>query len=255
MVEHENFVQILKSEYESSKRNNFRYSLRAFSKKINTSPSAVSEILNGKRRVTRKSMEQILSILGRNESISHKNKSKNINSNRKYKTLANKYWFLIHDWHYFAIQSLADTDDFKNCPNWIANRLNISTSRAQEALEVLFDLGLILHIGEEKYKSSNEYFFAESKTPSDIIKESHIQSLDLSKNSLFKTPLEFRDFSSITISLDPKDLPIAKEKIKRFRRSLNNFLERGNKKEVYKLNIQLFPLSTINNEIYKEQND
>jgi transcriptional regulator with XRE-family HTH domain len=42
------------------------FSLRAFARKLEMSPSAISELLNGKRRVSRKLASRIVGNLGRN---------------------------------------------------------------------------------------------------------------------------------------------------------------------------------------------
>ena len=53
------------------------------------------------------------------------------------------------------------------------------------------------------------------------------------------------------MAIDPENLGEAKNMIKSFRKRLSKKLESGNKKEVYKLAIQLFPLSRG----YEEKSD
>jgi hypothetical protein len=47
----------------------------------------------------------------------------------------------------------------------------------------------------------------------------------------------------MTMAIDPKKLPQAKERIRDFRRGLSEFLESGNRSEVYRINIQLMPVT------------
>ena len=51
------------------------------------------------------------------------------------------------------------------------------------------------------------------------------------------------DITGITMAIDSKKLKEAKKRITNFRRSLAEFLESGTRDSVYRLNLQLFPLS------------
>lgn len=251
-MEHTKFKEILKNKLDTSQKHNSKYSLRAFSRDLNISPSALSEIINGKRRVADKTMKAILKQIGEDKSFIDQKKRP-----IKRRKILNQEFILIKHWYYFAIQSLADTEGFKLCSRWIALRLNISVARSKRALEELLKHNLILKNPDGSFNSSDEQIFAESPIPSKIIQSNHKQSLELARYSLEKDCLELRDFSSMTIAIDPNDIPIVKEKIKRFRRNLNSFLENGKKKEVYRLNIQFFPLSTPleDGEIQKSKKD
>ena len=51
--------------------------------------------------------------------------------------------------------------------------------------------------------------------------------------------------TSVTMSIDPEKLEQARNLIQEFQERLDNFLESGEKKEVYQLTISLFPLQTL----------
>lgn len=70
----------------------------------------------------------------------------------------------------------------------------------------------------------------------------HKENLKLAEKHLI-TNFDLSDYSSMTMAIDCELLPEAKELILNFRRQLMRFLESGKKTEVYKLNIQLFPLT------------
>ena len=239
------FKEFLSSKFEQSKEINKNYSLRAFSNRLKVSPSTLSEILNGKRRVGEKTIKSILEKLNADQELKENITRDSLDKKPPaHKYISTDQFQIISDWHFFAVQSLAETEDFFACPKWISKRLNIPETKAKNALEILQKNKLLIKDENDKLCSSNIHLATFSKIPSDVIQESHRQGLELAKDSVSNTPLELRDLSSITIALDPKDLPIAYEKIKRFRRSLNRFLETNEKKEVYRLNIQLFPLSS-----------
>ena len=69
-----------------------------------------------------------------------------------------------------------------------------------------------------------------------------------SKSKLDDVPVEFRDFSSMTIAVDPEKLPEAKAVIREFRQKMASLLRDGNKTEVFQFALQLYPLTDMNSE-------
>jgi uncharacterized protein (TIGR02147 family) len=68
------------------------------------------------------------------------------------------------------------------------------------------------------------------------------QAIHSMENDSFET----RDLSSTTFTLDPEFIPYAVDRIRNFRRSLTKELENlGNRKEVYALTVQIFPLTQV----------
>ena len=239
-------IERLSNEFTRARAKNPSYSLRAFSNRLGIQVSALSEILNGKRIISKKMGFRILSGLGINPV-----ESKNILSQSKIEDEAHlslDYFKAVSDWYYFAILSLAEISNFKADPDWISHRLNISRKEAKIALDRLIKLEMLVENEDGSYEASGIQY----KTPTDILnislKNHTIQTLELATKSVVNDPVEKRDFSTITMAIDPLNLDEAKKMIKSFRKRLSKKLESGNKKEVYKLAIQLFPLSRENNE-------
>jgi uncharacterized protein (TIGR02147 family) len=67
--------------------------------------------------------------------------------------------------------------------------------------------------------------------------------LVLAGNALDEQSFEERDFSNITIAVDPSKLEAAKKKILEFRKEMAQLLEGAEAKELYQMSIQLFKLS------------
>ncbi len=62
---------------------------------------------------------------------------------------------------------------------------------------------------------------------------------------LKQVPLEKREYTSITMAIDPKNIPRARRLIDRFQDKVVAILESGEPTEVYNMNVQLFPLTQI----------
>ncbi|MCB0413801.1 MAG: TIGR02147 family protein [Bdellovibrionales bacterium] len=248
-MDQESFQLYLKSSFDELQSKNSSYSLRAFARKLEISPASLSEILNGKRKVSSQKAKKILerlclpkakigkilgSLLAEQDSIS------------AFEEISLDEFHVISDWYYFAVQSLSETQGFNPDPSWIAQRLNIKKVEAQKALDRLLDLGLLKKNKKGVLSSTSKSIATPTDQAHGALRKSHFQTLSLAEKSLEKDAVELRDFSNITIAMDPNDLPKAKKMIRDFRHRLCEVLESGEKKEVYKLGIQLFSLSNLN---------
>ena len=122
------FVQkILQKHLIRSQAKNPTYSIRSFARRLEISPSALSEILNGKRKISlqmakrlllktsanAKEMEQALRLF----KGSSKTEEKETNG---FEEISLQQFNIIADWYHFAILSLAETDDFRDEPEWLS---------------------------------------------------------------------------------------------------------------------------------------
>jgi transcriptional regulator with XRE-family HTH domain len=235
-------IRLMKEEWLGGQRRNARFSLRAFARRIGLPPSAISELFNGKRGMTARmarrvvqgmalppeSGEAILALFAGPPPHAPASRA------REFVQLRADQFHVISRWFYYAVLSLAETRDFRPEPRWIARRLGISTADARKALERLTRLGL-LPVGAPVTTTTD--------IPDSWLKSSHFENLDLAVRSLEEDPLLERDFSSMTLVGDPARLPEAKARIRKFRRELTAFLESGDKKEVFQLNVQFFRLT------------
>ncbi len=115
----------------------------------------------------------------------------------------------------------------------------------KEALEKMIRTGLINETtGGRLRRSAPKY-----KTTDDVLnialRKAHAHNLVMARESLEKIETPLRDFSSITLAMSPEKLPRAKEMIRKFQDDLADLVETGDRTEVYKMCIQLFPLTIL----------
>ena len=122
-------------------------------------------------------------------------------------------------------------------------KLRKNKSQVEKAIERLLKLkmlklekGILVNTGLSYHSEDND-------AHSTANKRSHIQSLEEASWSLHADDLDSRDFTSLTISLDLKDLPKLKAAIRNFREDVDELCKSENATEVYKLAIQLYPLT------------
>lgn len=239
----------LRQELVRCRSKNSAFSLRALARRAGIHSSALSEILNGKRVVSKKVSERIMSRLGVDPDVrsqvsaSLENRKPKPIDKRRLQLDADQHQY-IADWFYFAILSLLETNTANSSPDWVAKRLGLSPEVAKQAIVRLERLGLIRKNGQRLELTRRSV-----KTPDDIklpaLKMVHQQNLDMARETLFQVEIDKRDFSAITMAIDPKRIGDAKKLTRRYLGEMEKLLEQGERTEVYKLCVQLFPLTVL----------
>jgi transcriptional regulator with XRE-family HTH domain len=238
--------ELLAQEFLRRRSKNGRYSLRSFARDLKLSPAVLSEVLNRKRDLSKKSLLKVceqLHISPRERALLIEKKSALSDvDDSEFLLLKEDTFQLMSNWYYMAILSLAETQDASAEACVVAKRLGIQEFEAKEALSCLLRLKFI-EVVSGCLKRTVQPVMTSTDIPSSAIKKYHAENLKLAEESLYRDPVELRDMSSINMAIDPGLLPEAKDMIKKFRRRLSRFLESGKKKEVYTIAIQLFPVS------------
>lgn len=229
------------------------YSLRKFAQRLEVSSSALSEILRGKRNVSKnravnfaqkmqvneQTMTRIqaaFSDSGRLESLSTvKNPLKEI-------IISEKEQEIMADWLCFAIVCLIRTEGFKSDITWIATRFGVDEKRVTEALRLLESAGTIHRTEAGEYRDLPVCYRTSESFPAALDSTRQIKGL---KNAItaLEQPGRNRVGNFSTISGDPEKLKEAELLIEDFLKRLSLFLADSDKKEVFELSIQLFQLS------------
>ncbi|MBI3016446.1 MAG: TIGR02147 family protein [Deltaproteobacteria bacterium] len=253
-------------EYELTKRTqkNPHYSLRAFSKTLKMSVAQLSRILSGTRPLTLKASEAITEALalspeeknhliqliitkGQRQHSSSTQKRSHASTNKDtFLDLSIDAFTTISKWYHYAITELTFLKAFQSDPIWIAKILGINANEARAAIGRLKRLG-ILEEKKGRLTKASKPLTTTQDIPSAAIRSFHKEVLEKAILSLEQHEVHERDMSSMVMAADPKNIKTAKEKIKKFRRSLCKFLESGKPSRIYTLGIQLFPLSKGDN--------
>ena len=161
------------------------------------------------------------------------------------KNLSVEEFGLISEWYYFVILEMFNLNEFKFDFTWIACRLNISVAKVENAIIKLESVGLIKRDENGLLMPVDEFFSIEDcNYSSQAMRDRQKKILNMSINSIDEYEKTQRDHSSITLAVDKKLLPEIKNKIKKFRRSLGNYIAKNSEEadEVYEIQISFFPL-------------
>jgi uncharacterized protein (TIGR02147 family) len=243
LVEHQPYHSLLQEAFQARREKNPSYSLRAFSRALGISPTTLSKVFRYERNLSPRNLQKLGVFLELSpfeiEKLSLRKMAKRVEPTAR--RMAEDEFHLISDWFHFAILNLAKIPSSRFDAGWISRRLAIGRVEANGALKRLERMGLIEKKGRRLVRTSAR-ILTTTDVPSRALKKFHRQQLNLAIEALQNVPVERRDITSVTMAVDPARLTLAKKKIAEFRDLLSDFLEGGEKKEVYLLSFQLFPL-------------
>lgn len=224
-------------------RKNSSYSLRALARDLGISKTTIHDVLNNGRKLSNRTIQKLKASLNLDDKIVKSLKEDRLGkSNQGRVILLDDEFSLIKDWHYLAILNLAKLkENFCNA-SWVAARLAITFETAEKALGDLLKMGLIENRKGKIYRTSKA-LTTSVDIPSESIKEHHRQSLVKAIDALEEVSVDLRDYTSVTYAINPADLKDVKKLTTKFHRKLGKFLPTKNATEVYRLNIQFFPLT------------
>lgn len=229
---------------------NPQYSIRSFARASGISHTVLSLVLSGKRRLSKKATAQLADFLELNpdhksQVLSH---FTNFAEPSEYQDLSLDAFEVISDWYHYAMLSALELPDAKWDARWFAKQFGIQALEAKLAMERLQRLGLV----EEKngkWKQTSKPIRVDNKVSTAATRKFNKQLLERAIEAIEQNTIEERDFSSTTFAMDPKLIPYAAAKIRKFRRELVAELEaKGSPEAVYQITMQLFPVSKLNKE-------
>lgn len=260
-------IEAIKTEYLRRHAKNHSYSLRAFSRLLGVSSGRVSQLFSGKRQLTLKTGEKICDALGYSAEDKRKflaaietqrsgskradaqieNEFARINEREAIELTAAEEAIVCDPIH-FAIIALMETSDFRSEIQWIAQRLARTSIEIRAALANLTAVHLVHQTPAGKLslvKVKNGIVRTRSDVSSKSLQRAHKKIMKEAVATLSDVNVLMRDMSSMTMAIDLKNIPKAKILIRNFRRKLAAMLEEGDQTEVYRLAVQLFPVSNL----------
>ncbi len=238
-------------------RNNPHYSLRAYARDIGIHPATLSQIINGKRGLPFKDADFVAKKLNLGpkehalfkESLLQKKstlESIKVSAEDTRVMLDDSFYRIIAEWEHYAVLELFNLNDFTRTKAEVAAKLDLTINRTEVVITNLIMAGLI----EVDSAGLLSKVHSDVKTTEDItsqaLRDSHKEALHMGLSKIDTVPVELRDYSSSTLALDISKVPEAKLIIRDFRRKMAALLSQGEKKEVYQLAIQFYPLSSMN---------
>lgn len=257
------YQDLLLEEFRARKMRNAHYSLRAFARDIDMPASKLSQNLRGLCGISRGKGEQIADKLQMRDDekqlflaliesqharsrVARQQAEGALQKIREEKIdeLSLEKFATIRDWYHMAILEMTEIQGFRSDPAWMADKLGLPVSLIQEAIRRLQALDL-LTLDKSELRQTHKDLELGGEAPSRTIREHHKQILTKAMVSLDSIDPEKREYASMTVSIDSRNLPELKKQLRSFQKKMARLSGDGKKDSVYVLSFQLFPLVTL----------
>ena len=237
---------ILQQEYLARKERNPSYSIRAYSRQLGISKTAILEVLAHKRNLSSKNALKVAEHLGLSPDATKRmlTEIRGLDSTSldlNYHTLNEDSFNVISEWYHYAILNLAKFKRHKADPYWIAKHLGITSVEARSAILRLERMNF-LEVKNNRLCRKVGSLNTTEGIPSAALRKYHKQNLLLAIASIEQDGIEDRYNTSITMAIDSSRLKEARKLFLKFRDRMCTFLESENPDSVYTLGLQLFPV-------------
>ncbi len=149
-------------------------------------------------------------------------------------------------WYLPAVRELTASPQFHNDPAWIGATLqpNISVDEATHAIETLLQLGL-LHKDENGQLKQRNSFVSTGALPGGLhLRNYHAEMMKRATVAMELFPSHQRDMTSLTMCISADAFERIKTRLADLRREIVDMCETDvAARQVFQLNLQLFPLS------------
>lgn len=269
------YTDFLHREFQKRKERNSSYSMRAFGRDLGIAPQQLCKIMLGRCGLSSSKVDIIVKKMSlsdyeaklfrllveskhsRSSSLRQKaeQESKFLIAEKILKTVDANECPEFLQWYMAPIVLLTELEDFKPNHKYIAKKLSISEKTASKAIALLFEKGFLIADENGRWTAGkNNYAFVGNKLSS-LLRKQYSDLIDKAQKSVHQEPFQFRDITSSIMTIDPDDLDLLREEIKKFRHS---FLKKSSEtlkkpKRIYGLNIQFFPIDQIQDQ-EKESN-
>lgn len=246
-----NFLKNLVREKLSA--NEFR-SLRALCDRLEVPASLVSNLINSKRIVTMPIAEKVAIFFKltsaqkdqyfdciASDRSALKSKKKARAKDEEYNLLSVAQTELLLKWQNSALLCLGNNNHKPLSITFISQKLRISESEAVALVGTLCKANLMESF-EKGYRFRSKHFTTSDNLPSRSIRAYHKQHMTRSIEAIEAVPIQQRDFSSVILNLDQKNMKEAKRFIEKMRRKfILKFDSESVSGDIYSFGIQLFP--------------
>lgn len=257
LIDQSKVRELILDHLKSARKKNPRYSMRAFAKKAGVSVGGLSGFLSGKISYSLEMLERFVNLVAktpeeRNEILEKYNllvidKIKRVSekNNVECRILQDEEMGLTKEWYHLAILFLIKTVDFRFDVAWIAKRLKISSEEVESALSRLLELKLVTKNEDGTIALTSYFVKTTPNVDSEYLRFMHKQMLEMASRSVTSDSVDISDFSSLTLPVSLRNLPKAKEIIRKCQDDLINVLMDEDMSEVYQLVFSLYPVTTV----------
>jgi uncharacterized protein (TIGR02147 family) len=219
------------------------FSYRSFAMKAGfSSPSFLKLVADGQRNLSPDSIERVatglgldrregeafeaLVELGQAESDARRNRAytkiAKLAQRDPVKRLEADQFEAYSTWHTFVLRELAALPDFREDPDWLAQRLRfkVKPDEVRRALDNLERLGLLVRDEEGRLRPAERNLSSGPEVRTLAVRNFHRQMLEKASTSLDTVPMSERNITGVTVALSRRQYGRVIELIQQLRREV-----------------------------------
>jgi len=251
----------LKAELELRQLRRPQYSLRAFARDLQMSPSALSDFFHGKLGLSKERVQAIAAKIHLTEPQQDHlydllemrfARSGEMRRAAKWRVeqrisrqpgrLSLEKFCMIADWYHLAIPELLELDPKFQDPKELSKALDVPLPRVKRALQALTEIGL-LAIVDDKYVVTENSTLTGDESPNQLIRQAHLQILSLAQKSIETRTMQERENVSVFLGIRHEDYPELQNQLRKaVTNVLRRFAAREGKDRLYCYTHHFFPV-------------
>ena len=243
------FINLLESYVNEKCRTNPNLSVRGICLKLGISNSQYVDWLNKRRNIKYSTALEIIN----NLPLSEDEKSVFIQSAKQIRTKKERIFSeheidFLSDPSYMAILVLVSANTKGISLKDIQKQTGQEKSQLQTMMNTLKKLDLVSEQDQLFFPTEQDYAYY-PEAPSHAIRKSHKMTLQRVIDNIDHVDMNRREVTSCTVYMDPDKIAELKKRIRKFLFKNAKFSEsvvNGKKRELYEINIQMFPWKTDN---------
>ncbi len=255
------YREILTAKFQERRRNNPRYSLRAFAKDLKISPSRLSEVMSGKGSLSIQKGRQIAERLNMSalvaadfvdmiEAAGHGAQSFKDAAARRVtvrggdvRTIALDEFAMVSDWRYLAIWTFMTLPQFDGDRKTIADHFKMNLIEVEDVLRRLERLKMV-SVNGKNWVIGKTQFYTGGSVPHGAIRQIHSQMSALGRKSIEDQKFSERHLESAILTIDRSRYGEIQQKISKFCQGLvEEYGDHPANDIVYGLSLQFFKLA------------
>lgn len=256
----------IKFEYELRRARRPSYSMRAFARDLDVSPSSLNDFIKGRVGMSVERVERIATILRWSERRKEHFRDlilarhgtdagiKQAAQTRIRKRLKDGTFGLsvdsfkaISDWYHLVILEICDCKDHMDAAT-IARELSLDVATVQRAVKRLTSLGLLTMSPHGLKPTESTSHFGDD-APSEAIISFHCQVMQLAQKALHERPIDERSSLSVFVSLNANELVQMNEEIRKsIMNIVNRYAQGSERNHIHAVSFQSFPVWTASEE-------
>ncbi len=237
---------LLKKELETKKTSNPDYSLRKLGKDLGMNSGILSSIIAGKRKVSFELAEKVCAKLGMPPAeIVVMLAEPDISQKVSVKIASKEYYEVLSKIEFTTLYALIKTSDFRTDVRWMAERLDISEDEIVEMIRKMVKIG-VLKFNDESQLVRTDDVNLQHLTEVHETMDQLMLSILARASEYYKARDDFKsEFPLMTLAINSSKIFEFKKRNLKFLLECFEFLQEGEKDQVYSFSQQFFPLTKI----------